>query len=101
MLDIKYVRENLEEVIKRLNTRNGDYSYLREIPTLDKKRRDLIVEGDTLKAKRNEQSKLIGVYKREGKPVEDLMKEIASIKGRIAEIDAELPKIDEEIREML
>ena len=61
MLDIKYVRENLEEVIKRLNTRNGDYSYLREIPTLDKKRRDLIVEGDTLKAKRNEQSKLIGV----------------------------------------
>lgn len=101
MLDIKYVRENLEEVIERLNTRNGDYSYLREIPTLDKKRRDLIVEGDTLKAKRNEQSKLIGVYKREGKPVEDLMNEISSIKGRIAEIDAELPKIDEEIREML
>ena len=29
MLDIKYVREHLEEVIERLNTRNGDYSYLR------------------------------------------------------------------------
>ena len=50
MLDIKYVREHLEEVIERLNTRNGDYSYLREIPVLDEKRRALIKEGDELKA---------------------------------------------------
>ena len=101
MLDIKYVRENLEEVIERLNTRNGDYSYLREIPNLDAKRRELIVEGDTLKARRNEQSKLIGVYKREGKPTDDIVKEIGSIKGRISEIDEEITKLDAEIREML
>lgn len=101
MLDIKYVRENLEEVIERLNTRNGDYSYLREIPSLDAKRRELIVEGDSLKARRNEQSKLIGVYKREGKPVDEIVKEIGSIKGRISEIDNEINELDAKIREML
>lgn len=67
MLDIKYVREHLEEVIERLNTRNGDYSYLREIPVLDEKRRALIKEGDELKAKRNSDSKLIGTYKKKEK----------------------------------
>ncbi|MBO8414246.1 MAG: serine--tRNA ligase [Firmicutes bacterium] len=101
MLDIKYVREHLEEVIERLNTRNGDYSYLREIPSLDAKRRELIKEGDGLKAFRNEQSKLVGQYKREGKDASEIVSSIASIKDKIANIDVELNKIDEEIRQML
>lgn len=101
MLDIKYVREHLDEVITRLKTRNGDYSYLKEIPVMDRKRRDLISEGDALKSKRNDQSKLIGIYKKEGKPVDDIVNEISSIKGRINEIDIELNKLDEDIRQML
>lgn len=101
MLDIKYVREHLEEVIERLNTRNGDYSYLREIPVLDEKRRALIKEGDELKAKRNSDSKLIGTYKKEGKDTTELMAGIQKIKDRIPAIDTELEKIDNQIREML
>ena len=31
MLDVKYVIDNLEEVIERLSTRTGDYSYLRQL----------------------------------------------------------------------
>ena len=31
MLDIKLIREDVEEVIRRLNTRGGDFSYLREL----------------------------------------------------------------------
>ena len=38
MLDVKYVIDHLDEVIERLNTRTGDYSYLRELPSLDQKR---------------------------------------------------------------
>ena len=101
MLDIKYVREHLEEVIERLNTRNGDYSYLREIPVLDEKRRALIKEGDELKAKRNSDSKLIGTDKKEGKDTTELMAGIQKIKDRIPAIDTELEKIDNQIREML
>ena len=57
MLDTKYVIDNLEEVIKRLNTRNDDYSYLRELPALDQKRRDIIVKVDKIKMDRNNFSK--------------------------------------------
>lgn len=35
MLDIRYLRENLEEVIKNLNQRGSDFSYLRDVIKLD------------------------------------------------------------------
>ena len=35
MLSSEYIINNLDEVIKRLNTRNGDYSYLKELKKLD------------------------------------------------------------------
>ena len=34
MLDYKYVIDHLDEVITRLETRTGDYSYLKELPSL-------------------------------------------------------------------
>jgi seryl-tRNA synthetase len=101
MLDIKYVEENLEDVIKRENTRNGDYSYLRELPKLDEERKELIKKGDGLKQTRNEQSKLVGQYKREGKDVNEVMKTIASAKDDIAKIDAQIAEIDGKIKEIL
>ncbi len=101
MLDIKYVRENLDEVIKRLNTRNGDYSYLKEIPVLDAKRRELIKQGDAIKQKRNEVSKLIGQYKREGKDTSSIMNEVAASREEIAELDNQIEAVDARIKEIL
>ena len=101
MLDIKFVRENLEETIERLNTRNGDYSYLREIPELDAQRRELIKKGDTLKAERNEKSKMIGEYKRAKKDCSELLATIGNAKEKISEIDHQMKDIDEKIRNIL
>lgn len=101
MLDIKYVRENLEEAIARLSTRNGDFTYLREIPQLDEKRRSLIREGDELKAKRNSVSKLIGQYKKENKDTAELMADIAANKARVSAIDTEVATLDERIKDLL
>lgn len=101
MLDIKYVRENLDEVIKRLNTRNGDYSYLKEIPVLDARRRELIKQGDAIKQKRNEVSKLIGQYKREGKDTSSIMNEVAASREEIAELDHQIEAVDARIKEIL
>lgn len=101
MLDIKYLREHLEEAYRRLSTRNGDFSYLKEIPELDEKRRQLIKEGDELKAKRNSSSKLIGQYKKENKDATSLMAEISAMKERISTIDTELETIDEKIKTIL
>lgn len=51
MLDLKLITDNTEEVIKRLETRGGDFSHLRMIPIMVDQRRDLIIKGDDLKAK--------------------------------------------------
>ncbi len=103
MLDIKYVIENLDEVIDRLNCRNGDYSYLKQLPELDKKRKQLIAESDELKNSRNVLSKQIGLAKREKneKLAEELSKKVTSNKERMTSLDAELEKINAEIRDML
>lgn len=101
MLDLKYVTENMEEVINRLQTRKGDFSYLRKITELQDKRKTLIQEVEGLQAKRNEQSKLIGQYKREGKDVAPLMADIEHIKVQIPNLDQQLSAIEAEIFEIL
>ena len=103
MLDVKYVIENLDEVIERLTTRTGDFSYLRELPVLDQKRRDCIVKGEALKAERNAQSKNIGKLKAQHKDAEaeELMKKISFDKEEMARLDKERAKIEDEIHEMM
>ena len=45
MLDIKLIREDVEGVIKKLNTRGKDFSYLRElVESLNSTRPDLLEE---------------------------------------------------------
>lgn len=101
MLDLKYVEDHLEEVIARENTRNGDYSYLRQLPELDKERKEYIKKGDALKQQRNEVSKKIGQYKREKKDIQPILKEIEDNKNEIAELDEKIEKLTKEIRDIL
>ena len=44
MFDIKLIRENVEEVIRRLNTRGGDFSYLRDVKAKDEEKRELLAD---------------------------------------------------------
>ncbi len=61
------------------------------------KERGLIQEVEQLKAKRNETSKLIGQYKRDGKDPKEIMDSIGSIGDKIKELDERLVKLDNEI----
>lgn len=101
MLDIKLIRDNVEEVIRRLNTRGGDFSYLRDLKAKDEKKREILVEVENLKSKRNQTSKLIGEIKRNKGNVEEVMKEVAHIGDEIKTLEEELNQLDEEIRYML
>ena len=54
MLDIKYIKENPEEVIARLAVKGKDAREdIERILALDAQRRALIIEGETLKAEQN------------------------------------------------
>ena len=103
MLDVKYVIDNLEEVIERLSTRTGDYSYLRQLPALEEKRKELILKADRLKAERNSQSKEIGKLKAQKKEEEAkaLMEKINFDKDEIARLDKERAGVEDEIHEIM
>ena len=103
MLDYKYVIDHLDEVIERLNTRTGDYSYLRELPKLDERRREIIVKVESLKAERNAQSKEIGKLKAQHRDEEAkaAMEKVSFDKEEIGRLDVERANIDEEIHQIM
>ena len=70
MLDIKYIKENPEEVIARLAKKGKDAKDdIEAILRLDGERRALIAETEALKAEQNKTNKLIPQYKKEGHAV--------------------------------
>ena len=56
MLDLKYLRNNFEEVKRILQFRGEDLVALDTFEELDVKRRELIADTEKLKSKRNEVS---------------------------------------------
>ena len=59
MLDVKFVRDNYEEVKAKLAKRGEDISEFDQFLPLDQKRRELIAKTEVLKAERNEVSQKI------------------------------------------
>ncbi len=97
MLDIKKIRENTEQYIELLDRREGDFSYLHTIVEKDQRRREIILEVEKIKALRNETSKKIGLYKREGKDVSEILKKVENIGDEIKGFETELREIEEYI----
>ncbi len=98
MLDLKYIVENFNDFKQNISRRKGDFSFVDELPNLDKKRREIIVEVEQLKAKKNSTSKQIGKIKREGGDVSSILSEIDNIGDIIKDLDTQLADIDEKIR---
>ncbi|MBU0997501.1 MAG: serine--tRNA ligase [Firmicutes bacterium] len=101
MLDLKQIREETDKCIELLNRRGGDFSYLREILTKDESRRAAIQKVEVLKAKKNEVSRLIGLYKREGKDVTQILSDMNSFSDEIKNLDEFVTRTDEEIKDAL
>lgn len=82
MLDIKFIKENKDEVIRRLAIKGKDAAdEIETLLSLDSERRALLAETETLKAEQNRVTKLIPQYKKEGVDVNSVfqnMKEIAA-----------------------
>ena len=91
MLNIKLIRENPEEIEKRLRSKDANIS-IALLLSLDEEIRKLKTKVESLKSDLKSRSKEIGEKKRKGEDTTELMAEVA---GRGDEIAA----IDEAIRE--
>src|SRR5690554_5411934 len=101
MIDIKLLRDDVLGVIKKLETRNADFSYLKDVVSMDEIRREKITSVEVLKRERNEKSKLIGQLKRENKDASEIMNTVSDIGDKIAKLDIEIAELDEKINYLL
>ena len=97
MLDIRLVREQPEEVKKRLATRGaGDEARIDELVRLDEKRRALLTEVENLKSQRNKISKEIGALmaQKKAEEAESRKTETRQIGERITALDQEVAEVE-------
>ncbi len=100
MLDIKYLREDLEGAEKRLKTRGGAVD-LSGVKTFDESRRKLLMEVEGLKEKRNKVSAEIGRLKQEGADADALVAEMGTVSATIKTLDASIEKCVQEFTALL
>jgi seryl-tRNA synthetase len=103
MLDLNYVRENLDKVRAALETRNVPGSALDDFAEADAERRRVIAESDQLNAQRNTASREIGALMKEGKKeeAETRRREVSESKERIAELDRKRDEVELRMRDLL
>ncbi len=96
MLDIKFIRENLDLVEK--STKEKGYKVnIKEILKLDDARKEELAKVEELRKKRNEiASKMKG-----GKPSEDLIKEGKAVKEELAELESKLNEAEEKVNALV
>lgn len=102
MLDIKIIRENPEEVKRRVNTRNGDFSqYVDDIIKIDAERRAISTDNDALKAKQNAVSKQIPQMKKNGEDTTAIMAEMKELAEKIKADDAKIAELEAKQKTLL
>lgn len=89
MIDINYLRENTEEVKKKVAGKNFDAAIVDEVIKLDEKRRKLLTEIEELRSQKNEAAKNKNIEK--GK----------ELKEKLQKLEPELTELDKKYKELL
>lgn len=101
MLDIKFLRANLEEAKQKLAKRGEDLTDFGKFEDLDKKRRELIAATEELKSKRNEVSSQVAQLKREKQDADHLISEMKDVGEKIKGYDDELREVETALEQLL
>ena len=99
MLDLSFVRGNLEFVEEKLRARGADPSaLLGDFRALDQSRREAITLSEQAKARRNELSQQVGALRKSGQDATALMDETRELKDRLDELDQTAASLDDQLR---
>ena len=100
MLDLGFVRENLELVKQKMRER-GMADPLGDFETLDRERRKFLQEAESGKARRNKVSDEIASLKKQKQDASALIAEMKTLGAQIAELDEKAKGFDEQLRDAL
>jgi seryl-tRNA synthetase len=100
MLDLGFVRDNLELVKQKVRER-GLPDVLGDFEELDRERRRVLVEVEARKARRNKVSDEIAALKKEKQDAARLIAEMKPLSEEIQRLDEQAKACDERLREVL
>ena len=103
MLDIAYLRRDLNQVIERLQTRKLPQPFLNVdlFQSLENERKTLQTRTEELQAKRNSLSKTIGQLKAKGESADAVMAEVGQLKDELEVSAVRLEALQAELQSLL
>ncbi|MGL4254505.1 MAG: serine--tRNA ligase [Fusobacteriaceae bacterium] len=96
MLDLRFIRDNIEYLQEMLAKRGSNFS-LEEFEQLDAERRDILTEVEALRGKRNTVSTQVAQMKKAGEDASAIIAEMGTVSSRIKELDVKLAEVDEKL----
>lgn len=99
MLDLKFIRENLD-LVKQAVVNKREKVDLDKLVDLDAKRRELLQEAEKLKQERNTVSQEIGKLKKAGEPAEAQIAQMQKVADRIKVLDGEIRTLEADLTEI-
>jgi len=103
MLELRFIRENIELVREKTTRRGIDPSLIDRFTGTDAKRLELLAEVENLKNRRNTVSREIAELKKSGSndQAEPLIAEMRDVSSKIKEMDNELNGIQEQLNDIV
>ncbi len=100
MLNMRFIRENLDYVTERLSTR-GDLVDIAAFQKLDEERRTLLLEVEEMKARRNKESNEIGKLKKQGLDAGERQEAVRSLSEKIKTADDKAKNVELHLSNLL
>ncbi len=100
MLDLAFVRDNLELVKQKMHERGLKYT-LHYFAEIDSQRRKELVRSESLKARRNKASGEIAALKAQGHDAAELIAEMKQLRSDIEQIDEGAEKLEKQLRDLM
>ncbi len=101
MLELRFIRENIDLVTERLEFRGITNSRISEFSEIDSKRREALSEVEALRNKRKTVSMEIGTLKKNKENADVLVAEMKEVGDRIKELETLLVTIEEDLQDIV
>jgi seryl-tRNA synthetase len=100
MLDLRFIRSNLDKVKEMLKNRGYDLD-ISVFESVDKERREILATLESLRHQRNSVSDEIASMKKKGEDASQIIAEMKKVSAEIKEREAELSQVEDKINPFL
>jgi len=101
MLELRFIRENLELVKEKTERRDIRDSRIEDFAEVDIKRRELLGELESMRNKRKTVSSEIALLKKENKDAESLIADMREAGERIKDLEKQVASVEENLQDIV